>query len=230
MGLRRRNRYPPDSGGRRVAHPTRLWFLRHGEVESPWVGRFIGTSDVALSSLGRHQGEAIRAYLEDAPVDAIVSSPRRRALETIAPLAKAKGMKIDVRKPFGEMDYGEWEGLDWEQILARDREFAQKWQADPATLCPPGGESCDLFQQRVSSGVEALADEFRGRSIVLAGHAGTNRAILGHVLRRPFMECFAFAQDYGCLNAVGWSQDVPGFGQVALVNFVPGPRAVHQGE
>ena len=207
---------------------TRLWFTRHGEVEAPWVGTFLGVKDVGLSDLGRHQAEAIVKYLEDAPVDAIVSSPRKRALDTIAPLARAKGLKLDIRKRLGEMDFGAWEGLNWQAIQQRDPEFAGKWMADPATIPCPEGESCDTFFERCTAEVTALMEEYKGRSIVLSGHAGVNRCVLGTVLKRPYLDCFAFAQDYGCVNAAGWGEN--GFGQIALVNFVPGPRAKHQGD
>lgn len=207
---------------------TRLWFTRHGEVEAPWVGTFLGTKDVGLSDLGRHQAEAIAKYLEDAPIDAIVSSPRKRALDTAAPLARSKGMKLDVRKRLGEMDFGAWEGLAWDAIKQRDPDFANRWMADPAKVPCPEGESCDDFFARATAEVGALLDEYKGRTVVLSGHAGVNRCILGHVLKRTYLEMFQFAQDYGCVNAVGWGAE--GFGQVALLNFVPGPRAKHQGD
>jgi alpha-ribazole phosphatase len=207
---------------------TRLWFLRHGEVEEHMVGTFIGTTDVGLSSLGRHQGEAIAKYLEDAPLDAILSSPRKRALDTIAPLARSKGMKLDVRKGLGEMHYGDWEGLQWNQIQSGWPDLAKSWAEDPATIPTPGGESCDIFYARVEAELNKILDEFKGRSIAIQAHAGTNRCILSHVLKRPFLDCMQFAQDYGCVNAVGWTPE--GYGQVALVNFVPGPRAEKQGD
>lgn len=193
------------------------------------VGALVGTTDVGLSDLGRHQAEAIRAYLEDAPVDAIVSSPRKRSLDTIAPLARAKNMKLDVRKGFAEMDFGQWEGLHWKQVLERDAKAAQEWEKSFSTVPPPGGESGEVFAARIHAALSELLAEFKGRSVILAGHAGTNRAILSHVLRRPYVDSFAFAQDYGCVNAVGWSAQ-SGFGQIALVNFVPGPRAKNQGD
>lgn len=207
---------------------TRLWFVRHGEVEAPWVGSFIGTKDVGLSDLGRHQAEAIAKYLEDAPIDAIVSSPRKRALDTIAPLARAKGLKLDVRKNLAEMDFGAWEGMHWDAIQQRDPEFATRWSNDPASIPCPEGESCDTFFGRCTDEIGRLVEEYKGRTVVLSGHAGVNRCVLGHVLKRTYLDTFVFAQDYGCVNAVGWGEN--GFGQVALLNFVPGPRATHQGE
>ncbi|HLF16895.1 MAG TPA: histidine phosphatase family protein [Candidatus Thermoplasmatota archaeon] len=209
--------------------PTRLWFLRHGEIEERFVGTILGSTDVGLSPLGRHQAEAVKEYLKEAPLDAIVASPLRRARDTVAPLAAARGIPVEVRKGFAEMDFGQWDGLTWEAVKAKDGEKAIAWERDPATVAPPGGESADMFFARIEGELTRLLQEFKGRSVVLGGHSGVNRAILAHILKRPYMDCFAFAQDYGCLNAAGWSAET-GFGQVALVNFVPGPRAKAQGD
>lgn len=207
--------------------PTRLWFLRHGEAEEGRAGQFIGRTEAELSPLGKHQAEAIKAYLEDAQVDAIVSSPRKRAKETVRPLASKLGRIVDTRPGFAEMDFGDWEGLGWKEIEARDEQLAAKWQADPGDIPCPNGESGNQFSARIDAALAQLLAEFKGRSVVLAGHAGTNRAVLGNILGRPYMECFAFVQDYGCLNAAAWTPE--GQGQIALVNFVPGPRSTHPG-
>lgn len=209
-------------------HATRWWFLRHGEVESPWVGKLIGKTDVGLSDLGKHQAEAIKVYLADAQMDAVVTSPRKRAKQTVAPIASGLGQIVVTRPGLAEMDFGAWDGLAWDEVVARDPDLAAAWQADPVGTAPPGGESVPMFQARIEGAIAELQAEFRGRSILVGGHAGTNRAILSHVLKRPYLDCFQFAQDYGCLNAVAWTPE--GFAQVALLNFVPGPRATHQGE
>ena len=159
--------------------------MRHGEVEAPYVGTFVGRTDVNLSALGRHQAEAIAAYLEEAPLDAIVCSPRKRALDTASPLARARGMKLDIRKEFAEMDYGDWETLSWPQIEERHPEEAKLWAADAAAQPMPNGESCDGFARRVHLGLDEVLEEFKGRTVAVFGHAGTNRAILGAALDRP---------------------------------------------
>lgn len=200
--------------------PTRLWFSRHGETTQPqhWFGR----TEVPLSDLGRHQAEAMAAYLESAEIDAIVSSPRKRALDTAAPMARQRSMKLDIRAEWSEMDFGQWEGKLWGTIEAEDPVFARQWSADPAATPCPGGESANQFEARTHAALERLLDEFKGRSVFLSGHAGTVRSLLGHTLGLPYMECFRFAVDFGCLNAAAWTE---GVGQVALVNFVPGPRS-----
>ncbi|MGB0651788.1 MAG: histidine phosphatase family protein [Thermoplasmatota archaeon] len=206
-----------------------LWAIRHGEVAAPYVGAFVGTFDVDLSPLGRHQAAAAAAYLKDAPLDAIVASPRRRAQNTAAPLAKETGLQVETRDGFGEMDFGRWEGLHWPDIEQADPDFAARWAADPATIPCPDGESTDSFAARVHAAFEALHDEFQGRHVALFAHAGVNRALLSHALGRPYLETFAFAQDYGCLNALHYG-DAGAGAQIALLNLVPGPRSAEQGD
>ncbi len=203
-----------------------LWFLRHGEVEAPYVGTFVGTKDVDLSSVGEHQAEALAAFLEGAEIDAVLSSPRKRAQRTAAPIARSLDTHVETR-PFAEMDFGQWEGLAWNDIEGLDPDFAAKWQEDPVTLACPGGETVQAFSDRIQSALDDLREEFAGRTVVLAAHAGTNRAILADALDVPYLRAFAFAQDYGCANAIAYEG---GFAQIAITNVVPGPRSEAQGD
>jgi broad specificity phosphatase PhoE len=210
-----------------VAPSTRLLFCRHGEVQADMVGSFLGRTDAPLSDLGRHQAEAMGAYLGDAPIDAVVVSPLKRALDTAAPLARALHQKLEVRREFREMDYGDWDGLHWPQIEGRDPELARRWQADPQGLSCPGGESGQSFQDRVAAALDGLLAEFAGRQVALVSHAGVNRVVLAELLGRRFVDAFVFVQDYGCVNAAAWSEHG---GHVVLVNFVPGPKAAQTGD
>lgn len=210
-----------------MAQATRVLFCRHGEVRPDMVGSFLGRTDVPLSDLGRHQAEAIGAYLGEAPIDAVVVSPLKRALDTAAPLVRALGQKLEVRRDFREMDYGEWDGLHWPQIEEKDPAFSRQWQQDPQGLSCPGGESGQAFQDRVAAALDGLLQEFAGRQVALVSHAGVNRVILAELLGRRFVDAFVFVQDYGCVNAAAWGEHG---GHVALVNFVPGPKAAKTGD
>lgn len=206
---------------------TRLWFIRHGEVEAPFVGTFVGSTDVALSDVGRHQAQAVASFLEPMELDALLSSPLRRARTTAVPTERATGLRATQATWAQEMHFGDWEGKSWPDIEAADPEGANAWQADPANIACPGGDAAGEFAERVQAGLAEMLDEFRGRAVALFAHAGTNRAILSAITQRPYMESFLFAQDYGCVNAAAW--DGPQ-GQVALLNAVPGPKSEDNGD
>mgnify|MGYP000607367749 CR=1 FL=1 len=206
---------------------TQVWFIRHGEVAAPFVGTFLGSTDAPLSDLGRHQAAAVAAFLEDAPIDAIVSSPRQRALDTARPLAEKLGQRIDVVDGLAEMSFGQWECLAWPDIEARDPDFARRWQADPTTVACPGGEAAGPFADRVLDAFRDLLARHEGGTVAVFGHAGTNRAFLADATGLPYMHTFCFAQDYGCINAGAWDGDTA---QLALMNLVPGPRSGDNGD
>lgn len=212
-----------------TAVTTQAWFIRHGEVEAPFVGAFVGSTDVGLSETGLAQAEGIARFLEDAEVDAIVASPKQRAQLTAGPLAEKKGIPIITREDLAEMHFGDWETKFWEDIEAEDPQFAARWQSDPGTIACPNGETANGFALRVQDELARILREYEGKTVAIFCHAGVNRAILSHVTRRPYMESFHFAQDYGCVNAGAWDLE-HGVGQIAMMNYVPGPRSNTQGD
>ena len=59
-------------------------------------------------------------------------------------------------------------------VLVRPRQ----WEHDPANTAPPGGETANDFAARVKTTLEEIVAEYKGRSIVVGAHAGTNRGVL----------------------------------------------------
>lgn len=68
---------------------TRLILVRHGETEWNRVERFRGRMDIELNERGRRQAQAVASRLSTWRIEAIYSSPLKRALQTAQPLAKA---------------------------------------------------------------------------------------------------------------------------------------------
>ena len=70
-----------------------IWLVRHGHAgnRSAWHG-----DDDArpLSAQGRRQADAVRATLADRPVGAVLSSPSRRCVETVATLAADRELPV----------------------------------------------------------------------------------------------------------------------------------------
>lgn len=208
---------------------TRIWFIRHGEVEDGHVGTFTGATDVGLSDVGRHQAQALATLLQDADVDAIVASPMRRALDTATPTAAARGLDLDIREDLREMDFGHWETKTWEQILVDDPGGAAEFQAGREVRFFPGGEDTDGFAARVGAAFDGIVADYTGQSVAVFSHAGTNRGFLSRLTGLPYLDCFVFAQDYGCANAAAWDDEAQ-HGQLALLNLVPGPRSENHGD
>ena len=77
-------------------------FIRHGQPEREWNTDKV--ADPGLSELGKWQAERLADWLEHEPFDHIISSTKRRAIETIEPLATRLGLEIELEEDFTEID------------------------------------------------------------------------------------------------------------------------------
>ena len=82
---------------RRARHELELYLLRHSDAGDP--ASWSGDDDVRpLSEKGRRQAEALGEFLaaRDFGIDAILSSPKLRALETAELVATALAMRVTL--------------------------------------------------------------------------------------------------------------------------------------
>ncbi|HUX30831.1 MAG TPA: histidine phosphatase family protein [Thiobacillus sp.] len=161
-----------------AAEPVLLGFLRHGEVTGA-AHVYRGRSDAPLTSRGRAQ---MRAALAAMPAwGAIVSSPVRRCLDFAREAAAERGIACSADPDWRELDFGVWEDLRPDQAAARDADAHAAFIRDPRRHAPPGGETLDALDARVSAALSQLGETARAPTLVVA-HAGAMRAVLARVL------------------------------------------------
>jgi broad specificity phosphatase PhoE len=184
----------------------RLHFLRHGQTPHSRDDRYCGSSDPDLTEDGRAMAAAIGEALGREPFAAIYSSPLRRARETAAPLAGAKGMQVRLVPGLREIGYGEWEGLSPDEAAARDHDLHLLWSADPALHAPPGGERAIDVAARALEAVESIRRDFTDGDVLVVSHKSTIRvvvcALLGIDLGRYRQR---LACPVGSLSTIAWS-------------------------
>lgn len=150
----------------------RLALLRHGPTGWNKAGRIQGRIDIPLSPEGRAKMAGLRL---PPPLEGrrIFVSPSLRARQT----AQALGLHnphLDVR--LVEQDWGRWEGLSRDGILARDGPdaFVMAGSTQGEAFRPPGGESTGELHARVA---DFLRDVARGAgNAVAVTHLGVLRA------------------------------------------------------
>jgi probable phosphoglycerate mutase len=146
----------------------RLALVRHGPTLWNAQGRIQGKTDIPLSEEGVSQMARLRLPQDFSSARAFVS-PLQRARQTAA-LLGIENPVIDAR--LAEHDWGDWEGLTREEILARDGPEALSHAG--LNLHPPGGESTRTFVARVD---EFLGDVVKGEGDAVAvTHRGVLRA------------------------------------------------------
>jgi alpha-ribazole phosphatase len=165
---------------------TRLWWVRHAPVEHG--GRIYGQSDLPCDC---SETALFTGLAEKLPHNAIwVTSNLRRTHETAAAMIRAglpgpqpiPGPDAIEIADFAEQDFGEWQGLTYEELQeSRSGDFHRFWHA-PAHEAPPGGESFVAVIDRVSAAIHRLVDAHPERDIIAVAHGGTIRAALALAL------------------------------------------------
>ncbi len=153
--------------------PTRIVLIRHGESASNAGGWLSGQDSCGgLTDLGVAQAEALRDRLAIDPMmrpDRVVVSTMRRAVHTAEIAAEPTGLPVEQFADLMERTSGEAEGL----TIA---EYADKYGKAPWTdwsnPLSPGGESGAEFFGRVTSAIDRVAEEGRGRTTWVVCHGG----------------------------------------------------------
>lgn len=148
----------------------RLALLRHGPTEWNAAGRIQGHTDIPLSEAGLAKMAALRLPLA---VTRVYASPMLRARQT----AEALGLSAPIHDPrLMEQNWGAWEGLTRDEILARDGEeaFVKAGSNRGEAFRPGGGESTGELHARVASFLKDAAQD-DGDAVAVA-HLGVLRA------------------------------------------------------
>lgn len=156
---------------------VRLLLVRHGETEWNEAGRCQGCSDVDLGATGLKQAEKLRERLAEESITAIYSSDLRRALHTARIIASPHGIEVVPREELREVDFGEFEGLTFEEIKRRYPQV-DWWDIQNPDQCFPKGESVSQLMARVSQFVAELRECYSEGTKLIVAHGGPLRALL----------------------------------------------------
>ena len=195
---------------------TRIYLVRHGQVEGHEEKRYNGQVNVPLTQLGRVQSGRVCDCLLDIALDAVYSSDLNRSRSCAELIAASHHLAVDTEESLRELHIGDWEGRTWAEL---QESYPDDWQArlqDLVNFQVPGGESLKDAADRIRPTIRRILAQYRGGNIALVAHGGVNRIILLDALGAPLEQAFSIEQDYGCLNIIDYFSD--GNSVVRLLN------------
>jgi probable phosphoglycerate mutase len=139
-----------------------------------------GVADPGLQELGHEQSRRLADWLAHEEIDHIVASPKRRAIETAAPLAERLGIEPEIIHGFAEIDRSSTTYIPVEEMR---RENNEHWKAivsgDWATV---GYADPVAFHNEVVASHDELLGRWNDHKIVLVSHGGTINSIVSNYL------------------------------------------------
>ena len=186
---------------------TRFYLIRHAAIDGLGqriAGRMPG---VALNARGREQALRLARRLAREPIDAIHTSPQRRAIETAEALAQQLRLELHIAGEIDEIDFGDWTGKTYEELgsLAKWRAF----NALHSSTRLPNGELLLEAQARVIGFMERLCQQNAEKKFALVSHGDVIRVALAHQLGIPIDFITRFEIGPASISAVELHTDGP---------------------
>jgi alpha-ribazole phosphatase/probable phosphoglycerate mutase len=164
----------------------KVYLLRHGETQWNREGnKYCGRTDLPLTKTGRKQARQVGKQIKDIPLDAVYSSPLKRAYET-AEIVTGYQQKVIRDKRLIEVDFGQWEGKSKKQFIPENRSLWDNWMRAPLNNRAGGtGETGQQIIARVDAYFDDTFKEHTNGTVLVVGHNGINRLYLAHKLGMP---------------------------------------------
>ncbi|MFJ6214833.1 bifunctional RNase H/acid phosphatase [Streptomyces sp. NPDC092296] len=188
---------------------TTFVLLRHGETHLTPEKRFSGSggSDPELSDKGLWQAErAAAALAARGTVQAVVSSPLKRARQTAEAVAGRLGLEVRIEEGIRETDFGAWEGLSFAEVQQRYPDDLAAWLAS-AKAAPTGGESFAAVARRVAVSRDKLLARYAGRTVLLVTHVTPVKTLVRLALGAPPESLFRMELSAAALSVVQYYAD-----------------------
>ena len=158
-----------------------LLIIRHGLPVR--IDDADGPADPELSELGHEQARRLAEWLRHDRIDAIYTSPMRRAMQTAAPLAEAFGLDAVVDDEVAEFDRNSHFYVPIEELKASgDPRYEQLMRGEQLE----GEVDPYTFREVVTVAIERIIEQNRGGTVAIVCHGGVINGYASHVLGIDF--------------------------------------------
>lgn len=181
-----------------------ILLIRHGQTDWNRSHRIMGHRPVPLNASGRSQARAVARALCKVPLDLIITSPFRRAVETARVIARGRRVPLEHSPAVAEIGYGLWIGRTFEEV--REEKNFKIYHTTPKLACAPGGEKMTAVHRRAVGLIEGLRKRYKKGRVAIVSHADVIKAILIHYLGLDLNELLKLRIDNGALSLLWFDE------------------------
>jgi broad specificity phosphatase PhoE len=153
---------------------NRIFLLRHGENRANLTKEFsYKKTDYPLNDKGILQARQTGEALKDRSIQAIYSSPLKRALDTAQIIGEILGLSPIVEEDFRELNVGLLENMppsdeNWDHF----GNVIQSWVKGHPEAAFPGGEDYHTLWMRYRRGLRKVIRSHPDQTLLIVGHGG----------------------------------------------------------
>ena len=105
--------------------------------------------------------------LGDSSLSALYCGPGENVVRTAEIVGKELRLRHKRINEFRNLDQGLWQGLQIDEIKRRNTKLFRQWIEDPATICPPQGETVERAMERIKTAFRPLIRRHQDEAIGL---------------------------------------------------------------
>lgn len=186
-----------------------IYLVRHGENTANLTKEFsYKLVDYPLTEKGILQARQTAAYFQDKNIDALFTSPLKRAIQTAEIIGAALGLKAAIVEQFREVNVGLLEQCppDAQAWEIYDRVMSD-WRQGKREAAFPEGENYSMLLERVLSGLQEITRGRQNSKIIVVGHGGLFMATIRDIC--PSLEADSLTRDsHNCsITEIGLETD-----------------------
>lgn len=176
---------------------SKIYLVRHSESALNSDGVYYGRTDCELTKKGLEQNQSLKDNFFDIEFDAIFTSPLKRAYNTANEIAKSKKCSIILDSRIIEMDFGDWEGRHYSDIMQNEPKNWELWCNDWKNAKPYNGESFLDLYNRVYDFLSEIRKIYSNKTILIVSHQGCLRVIASILLGLNENGYWSFSFEHG---------------------------------
>lgn len=185
---------------------AQIILARHGETQWNAENIFRGRADIGLNDTGLKQAELLAEYLSSLKVEAIYSSPLKRARETAQAIARYHHIGVEITPALMDMNFGEWEGMSRLEVKEKYAELYAQWVETPEKAKMPSGEGLDGVTERAVRLVKNVVAWHQGM-VVLVSHRVVNKVLICALLGLDNSHFWNVRQDTGAVSIFAYERN-----------------------
>ncbi len=150
---------------------SQVILIRPGATLYDEQNRVQGVLDIPLSESGHDEvvqmAQELSQCLGESPLAALYCGPGENVIRTAEIVGKILGIRPKRINEFRNLDQGLWQGLQIDEIKRRNTKLFRQWIDDPATICPPLGETVERAMERIKTAFRPLLRRHQEEAIGL---------------------------------------------------------------